>query len=38
MWKYKDGRETVDESHFRASFVNYALVDNLDSFTGTAEF
>ena len=38
MWKYEDGRETVEESHFRASFVDYGLVDNLDYFTGTAEF
>jgi hypothetical protein len=37
-WKYEDGRETVDESHLKASFVNYALVDNLDCFTETAEF
>jgi len=37
-WKYKDGRETIDESHLRASFVDYALVDHLDCFTGTAEF
>jgi hypothetical protein len=38
MWKYEDGQETVKESHFRASFVDYGLVDNLDPFTGTAEF
>jgi hypothetical protein len=37
-WKYEDGRETVEESHFKASFVNYGLVDNLDYHTGTAEF
>jgi hypothetical protein len=37
-WKYKDGQETVNESHLRASFVDYALVDNLDCFTGTTEF
>jgi hypothetical protein len=37
-WKYKDGRETVDELHLRASFVDYTLVNNLDCFTGTAEF
>jgi hypothetical protein len=37
-WKYKDGRETIDKSHLRASFVDYALVDNLDCFTETAEF
>jgi hypothetical protein len=37
-WKYEDSRETVDESHLRASFINYVLVDNLDCFTGTAEF
>jgi hypothetical protein len=38
MWKYEDGRETIEESHFKASFVNYGLVDNLDYHTGTAEF
>jgi hypothetical protein len=37
-WKYEDGRETVEESHFKASFVDYRLVDNLDYHTGTAEF
>jgi hypothetical protein len=37
-WKYEDGRETINESHLKASFVNYGLVDNLDCFTGTAEF
>jgi hypothetical protein len=37
-WKYEDGRETIDESHLRASFVDYALVNKLDCFTGTAEF
>jgi hypothetical protein len=38
LWKYEDGWETVDESHLRASFVDYTLVNNLDCFTGTAEF
>jgi hypothetical protein len=33
-----NGRETVKESHFKASFVNYGLVDNLNYHTGTAEF
>jgi hypothetical protein len=37
-WKYEDGRETVDEAHLKASFVNYTLVNNLDCFSGTAEF
>jgi hypothetical protein len=37
LWKYEDGRETVDEAHLKASFVNYALVDRLDPFAGTAE-
>jgi hypothetical protein len=37
-WKYEDGREAVEESHFKASFVDYELVDNLDYHTGTAEF
>jgi hypothetical protein len=38
MWKYKDGRETVEESHFKASFVDYELVNNLDYHIGIAEF
>jgi hypothetical protein len=38
LWKYEDGQETVDESHLKASFVDYALVNNLDCFTETAEF
>jgi hypothetical protein len=38
MWKYEDGRETVEETHFKASFVDYRLVDNLDYHTETAEF
>jgi hypothetical protein len=38
MWKYEDSQETIDESHLRASFVDYTLVDNLDCFTGTAGF
>jgi len=37
-WKFEDGRETVEEAHFKASFVNYGLVDNLDYHTETAEF
>jgi hypothetical protein len=37
-WKYEDGRETIEESHFKASFVDYGLVDNLNYHTGTAEF
>ena len=37
-WKYEDGRETVEESHFKASFVGYGLVDNLNYHTGTAKF
>jgi len=28
----------VEESHFKASFVDYRLVKNLDYHTGTAEF
>jgi hypothetical protein len=37
-WKYEDGRETVEESHFKAFFVNYGLVNNLDYHTETAKF
>jgi hypothetical protein len=37
-WKFKDGRETIEEAHFKASFVDYGLVNNLDYHTGTAEF
>jgi hypothetical protein len=38
LWRYEDGRETVEESHFRASFVDYGLVNNLNYQTGTTEF
>jgi hypothetical protein len=37
-WKYEDGRETVEETHFKASFVDYELIDKLDYHKGTAEF
>jgi len=37
-WKYEDGRETVEEAHLKASFVDYELVDKLDYHKGTAEF
>jgi len=37
-WKFEDGRETVEDAHFKASFVDYGLVDNLDYHIGTAEF
>jgi len=36
-WKFED-REIVNEAHFKATFVNYRLVDNLDYLIGTAEF
>jgi hypothetical protein len=38
MWKYEDGRETVEEAHFKAFFVDYRLVNNLDYHTETAKF
>ena len=37
-WKFKEDREIVGEEIFKAAFVNYKLVDNLDDLTGTAEF
>jgi hypothetical protein len=37
-WKYEDDREIVEESHFKASFVDHELVNKLDYHTGTAEF
>ena len=37
-WKYEDDREIVEESHFKASFVEHKLVDRLDYHTGTAKF
>jgi hypothetical protein len=30
MWKFEDGRDTVEEPHFKAAFVDYGLVNNLD--------
>ena len=38
MWKYKDGRETVNKSHLKASFIDYRLVNNLNYPAGIAEF
>jgi len=38
MWKYEDGRETVEETHFKASFVDHEQVDKLDFHKGTAKF
>jgi hypothetical protein len=38
MWKFEEDREIVEERHFKATFVDYGLVDNLDYLTGTAEF
>ena len=37
-WKYENDRETVEEAHFKASFVDHKLVDKLDFHKGTAEF
>jgi hypothetical protein len=34
----KMAEKPVKESHFKASFVDYRLVDNLDYHTGTAKF
>jgi hypothetical protein len=38
MWKFEEDREIVNKAHFKAAFVDYGLVDNLDYITGTAEF
>ena len=38
MWKFEEDREIIEEVHFKATFVDYGLVENLDCFTGTAEF
>jgi hypothetical protein len=37
-WKFEEDREIVREELFKASFVDYKLVDNLDHLTETAEF
>jgi hypothetical protein len=37
-WKYEEDRDEVTDQTLRSSFVDYGLVDNLDSFKGTAEF
>jgi hypothetical protein len=37
-WKYEDSRETIEESCFKAAFVNYRLVDNLNYHIGTTKF
>jgi len=38
LWKLEEDREIIREELFKASFVDYKLVDNLDHLTGTAEF
>jgi hypothetical protein len=38
MWKFEEDREIVNEAHFKATFVDYRLVNNLDYITGIAEF
>ena len=37
-WKFEEDREIVEEKHFKATFVDYRLVDKLDYHTGTAKF
>jgi hypothetical protein len=37
-WKFEEDREIVKEAHFKATFINYRLVDNLDYLIGTAKF
>ena len=37
-WKFKEDREIVEKAHFKATFVDYGLVNNLDYHTETAEF
>jgi hypothetical protein len=38
MWKFEEDREIINKAHFKATFVNYGLVNNLDYLTGTTEF
>jgi hypothetical protein len=37
-WKFEEDREIVEEKHFKATFVNYRLVDDLNYLAGTATF
>jgi hypothetical protein len=38
LWRFEEDREIVEETLFKAIFVDYKLVDNLDYLTRTAEF
>jgi hypothetical protein len=38
LWKFKEDQEIVREETFKATFINYKLVKNLDHLTGTAKF
>jgi len=38
MWKFEEDREIIGEAHFKATFVDYRLVNNLHYLTGTAKF
>jgi hypothetical protein len=37
-WKFEEDREIVEDKHFKATFIDYELVDNLNYLAGTAEF
>ena len=37
-WKFEEDREIVNKAHFKATFVDYELVDNPDYLTETAKF
>ena len=37
-WKFKEDQEIVGEETFKAAFIDYKLVENLDHLIGTAEF
>jgi hypothetical protein len=37
-WKFEEDREIVNKAHFKATFVDYRLVDNLNYLTRIAEF
>jgi hypothetical protein len=37
-WKFEEDREIINEVHFKATFIDYGLVDNLDYLRGTADF
>jgi hypothetical protein len=37
-WRFQDDNDIVNETHLKATFIDYSFVENLDIHKGTATF